>query len=160
MFAGIAVLAVRSLAGKAVVDALADAPNAHAAAPDVWAIGTSLLVDAALGSLLFGLFLVSGAWLAGAGRRATSVRRASAYPFREHPGLVRAGLGVAILLLIIWGPVPWTQQFWTLLAFTIAAFMWLEWIRRRTQAEFPDEAPVRLSWPRPRPATPTRPKVT
>ena len=158
MFAGIAVLAVRSLAGKAVVDALADAPNAHAAAPDVWNIATSLLVDAAQGSLLFGLFLVSGAWLAGEGRRATSVRRASAYPFREQPGLVRAGLGVAILLLIVWGPVPWTQQFWTLLGFTIAAFVWLEWIRRRTLAEFPDEPPMRLS--RTRRARPIQPEVT
>ena len=36
MFAGIAVLAIRSLAGKALVDALAEAPNAHGAADDAW----------------------------------------------------------------------------------------------------------------------------
>jgi hypothetical protein len=147
IFAGIALLAVRTLAGSAVVDALAEAPNANAVADDVWAIATALLVDAASGSILFGLLVVTGAWLAGEGRRATSVRRVSAYPLRERPGVVRAGLGVAILLLVIWGPVPWTQRFWGIAIFTVLAFLWLEWIRRRTLEEFPDEAAARLRMP-------------
>jgi len=147
MFAAIAVLAVRRLAGDAVVEALADAPNAQGAADDVWAIGTSLLVDAAQGSFLFGLLLVTGAWLAGPGRRATAVRSGSAYPLREHPGLVRAGLGVAILLLVLWGPVPWTQRFSTIVIFTVIAFAWLEWVRRRTLEEFPDQAAPRMRLP-------------
>jgi hypothetical protein len=42
--------------------------------------------------------------------------------------------------------------------FTIAAFAWLEWIRHRTLAEFPDEPPVRFT--RPRPPRPTQPEVT
>jgi hypothetical protein len=154
MFAGVAVLAVRSVAGKAVVEALADAPNAMGAADDAWEISTSLLVDAAQGSILGGFFMVTAAWLAGSGRRATAMRRGSAYAMREHPGVVRAGLGVAILLLVIWGPVPWTQRFWTIVVFTIAAFVWLEWIRRRTLEEFPDQPPPRLSL-RSRRAAPT-----
>jgi hypothetical protein len=145
MFAALAVIAARRLAGDAVVEALADAPNAQGAADDVWDIATSLLVDAAQGSFLFGLFLVTGAWLAGRGRRATSVRRGSAHALREHPGLVRAGLGTAILLLVIWGPVPWTQNFWTIVLFTVVAFAWLEWIRRRTLDEFPDQPAPRMS---------------
>jgi hypothetical protein len=158
MFAGLAVLAVRSLLGQSLVDSLAEAPNAHDAADDVWSIATSLLVDAAQGSILFGLFLITGAWLAGAGKRATMWRRAGAYPFREQPGVVRAGLGALLLLLVVWGPVPWTQRFWTMVIFTIAAFAWLEWIRHRTLAEFPDEPPVRFT--RPRPPRPTQPEVT
>ena len=158
MFAGLAIVALRSLLGQALVDSVAEAPNAHDAADDVWNIATSLLVDAAQGSILFGLFLVTGAWLAGAGRRATMWRRAAAYPMREQPGIVRAGLGAALLLLVIWGPVPWTQRFWTMLIFTVAAFVWLEWIRRRTLAEFPDEPPVRFT--RPRRPRPTQPEVT
>jgi hypothetical protein len=152
MFAAIAVLAVRRLAGEAIVDALADAPNAMGAAGDAWDIATSLLVDAAQGSFLAGLFIVTGAWLAGAGRRATAVRRGSAYAMRESPGLVRAGLGVAILLLVIWGPVPWTQRFWTIVVFTVAAFAWLEWVRRRTLEEFPEQPPPRISLRSPRAA--------
>jgi Short C-terminal domain len=145
IFAGIALLAVRRVGGSVVTDALADAPNAHAVSDDTWEIATSLLVDAAQGSILFGFFLVIGAWLAGEGRRATRVRRASAHTLRERPGLVRAGLGVAILLLVIWGPVPWTQRWWGILIFTVLAFAWLEWIRRRTLEQFPDEPPPRLS---------------
>lgn len=145
MFVGVALLAVRRLGGTVVVDALADAPNAHAVADDVWEIATTLLVDVAQGSLLFGLFLITGGWLAGDGRHATAIRRAAAYPMRERPGLVRAGLGAAILLLVIWGPVPWTQSLWGIAIFTVVAFLWLESIRRLTLEQFPDEPPVRLS---------------
>jgi hypothetical protein len=145
MFAGVALFAVRTVGGSAVVDALAEAPNAHAVADDVWEIATSLLVAAAAGGFLFGLFLVLGAWLAGDGRRATAIRRASAYSYRERPGVVRAVLGVAILLLVIWGPVPWTRSLWGILIFTILAFLWLEFVRRETLEQFPDEPAPQLS---------------
>jgi Short C-terminal domain len=147
MFAAVAVAAARRLAGDAVVEALAEAPNAQVAADDVWDIGTSLLLDASQGAFLGGLFIVTGAWLTGPGRRATSLRRASAFAFRERPGLVRAGLGAAILLLVLWGPVPWTENFWTILLFTVAAFAWLESVRRSTLEEFPNQPPPRLRLP-------------
>jgi hypothetical protein len=81
----------------------------------------------------------------GPGRRATAVRRAAAHPLREHAGLVRAGLGAAILLLVIWGPVPWTQRLWGIAIFTVAAFIWLELFRKRTLDEFPDQPAPRIS---------------
>jgi hypothetical protein len=144
IFAGVALLAIRRLGGSFVVDALADAPNAHAVADDVWGISTSLLVDVAEGSMLFGLFLVVGAWLQGEGRRATAIRRSSAYSMRVHPGIVRAALAAGILLLVIWGPVPWTQRLWGIVIFTVLAYLWLEWVRRQTLEQFPDEAPPRM----------------
>jgi hypothetical protein len=150
MFAGIAIFALRTLGGKAVVNSLAEAPNAHAIADDAWDISTRLLVDVSQGSFLFGLFVVLGAWLVGPGRRATAVRRFSAYALRERAGYTRAGLGVLILLLIIWGPVPWTQRIWTVVVFTVIAFLWLERIRHRTVEEFPDEPPPSFAGGRPR----------
>ena len=144
IFVGIALLAIRRLAGSFVVDALADAPNAHAIADNVWGIATSLLVDVAEGGMLFGLFLVLGAWLQGEGRRATAIRRSSAYSLRVHPGVARAVLAFGILLLVIWGPVPWTQRLWGIVIFTVLAFLWFEWVRRQTLEQFPDEAPPRL----------------
>jgi len=155
MIAGIAVLAFRTLAGKYVVDSLAEAPNAHAIAGDAWSIATRLMVDIAQGSFLFGFFLVLGAWLIGPGRRATAVRRFAAYPLREHAGFARAALATAILLLVVWGPVPWTQRLGTIAIFTVIAFLWLERIRHRTLAEFPDEPPPRLPGLRRRPVTET-----
>lgn len=144
IFVGIALLAIRRLGGSFVVDALADAPNAHAIADDVWAISTSLLVDVAEGGMLFGLFLVVGAWLQGQGRRATAIRRSSAYSMRVHPGIVRGALAAGILLLVIWGPVPWTQRLWGIVIFTVLAFLWLEWVRRQTLEQFPDAEPPRM----------------
>jgi len=138
--AGIAVLAVRRLGGKALVDAVADSPNASAVADDAWNIGTSLLVDAAQGSMLLGLFIVSGAWLAGPARWAAAARRFAAPVLRGHAGLVRAGLAVLVLLLVVWGPVPWTTKVIPILIFTAGVFAWIEWIRSRTLAEFPEHA--------------------
>ena len=155
MVAGIAILALRTLAGKYVVESLAEAPNAHEIADNVWSIATRLMVDVAQGSLLFGLFVVLGAWLIGPGRRATATRRFVAYPLREHAGFARAALATAILLLVVWGPVPWTQRPVTILIFTVIAFLWLERIRHRTLAEFPDEPSPRMPGLRRRPATET-----
>jgi hypothetical protein len=58
---------------------------------------------------------------------------------------VRAGLGVAILLLVIWGPVPWTRTLWGIAIFTVLAYLWLELIRRLTLEQFPDEPKRELS---------------
>jgi hypothetical protein len=150
MFAGIAILAFRTLAGKYVVDSLAEAPNAHDVADDAWGIVTRLMVDIAEGTLLFGFFILVGAWLIGPGRRATATRRFSAYTLREQAGVTRAVLAFLILLLVIWGPVPWTQRFWTIVLFTVIAFAWLERIRYRTVSEFPEEPAPTWSGLRPR----------
>jgi hypothetical protein len=136
-FAGFIILAVRRLGTGVAVDSLAQATNARPAVRAVFLIGTSLLTDVAWGSILFALFLTTGAWLAGPGRRATSVRRFAAPALREQPWLVRAGLAFLLLLLVIWGPVPWTRSLWPVLVFAAAAFAWLEWVRHRALEEFP-----------------------
>ena len=138
IFAGVAVLALRRIGGDAAVNALAEAPNARPAVRAVFTIGTSLLTDAAWGSIVFGLFLVTGGWLVGSGRRATVLRRVSAPALREHAIYFRVGLGLLLLLLVAWGPVPWTRSFWPLLVFAIAAFIWLERVRHVTLAQFGD----------------------
>ena len=74
----------------------------------------------------------------GSGRRATVVRRVSAPALRDHAVYFRVGLGLLLLLLVAWGPVPWTRSFWPLLVFAIAAFVWLERVRHVTLAQFGD----------------------
>jgi hypothetical protein len=130
IFAGVAVLAVRRLGGEVTVDQLAVGANAKPAVRATFVIGTSLLSDAALGSIVFGLFVVTGAWLMGGGKRATALRDFSAPALRTHAAAVRLGLGFLLLLLIIWGPVPWTRSLWPMLIFAVAAYVWLEGLRR------------------------------
>src|SRR4051812_1037083 len=55
IFAAFLIFAVRALGGSLVTNALADAPNAHAVSDDIWGIATSLLLDVAQGTFLFGL---------------------------------------------------------------------------------------------------------
>jgi hypothetical protein len=138
IFAGVLVLALRRLGSDVTVNALAEAPNARPAVRAVFVIGTSLLTDAAWGAISFGVLLVTGAWLIGPGRRAAVLRRVTAPALRDHPIAFRVGLAFLILLLVIWGPVPWTQKFWAVLIFTIAAFVWLERVRHVTLEEFGD----------------------
>jgi putative oligomerization/nucleic acid binding protein len=138
IFAGVAILAIRRLAGDAVVNALADAPNIRPAAKAALLIGTSLLTDVAWGSIVLGAIVVLGAWLYGPGRWATSARRAASPSFRDRPAAARVALGVILLLLVIWGPVPWTRNPIWILVLAVAAFIWLEVVRRRTLDEFPD----------------------
>jgi hypothetical protein len=149
--AGIAMLAVRKLAGQWVVDALADAPNAHAVADDAWDIATSLMVSVAAGGMLLGLIVAAGAWLVGPGLRATAGRRRAAPTFRDHPAAARVALALLLLLLVLWGPVPWTQQAIPLLIVTAAAYVWLEVVMRRTLAEVP-ASPGATASPDPAPA--------
>jgi hypothetical protein len=135
LFAGVAALALRRVGGNVVVNAVAQSPNGEAAAHDAWDIATSLLVDVALGSMLIGLILASGAWLGGPGRWATWLRDRGGPTLRDNPGIARATLGLLLLLLVLWAPVPWTGRVVPMLALTIAAFAWLEWLRRRAIAE-------------------------
>src|SRR5262249_704402 len=58
LFAGVAALAVRGIAGDAVVGALTTTDAVEPAAESVWSIGTSLLVQIAVSTLLFGVLVV------------------------------------------------------------------------------------------------------
>ncbi len=83
ILAGVIVLAARRLGSDYVVNAIADAPNIRPAAKHTLAIGTSLLTDVAWGSIVLGVIIVVGAWLSGAGKRATALR------VRERAGYAR-----------------------------------------------------------------------
>ena len=137
MLAGVAALALRRVGGNVVVDALAQSPNGEAAARDAWSIATSLLVDGALGTILLGLIVMSGAWLGGPGRLAAWLRRAGAPALRDNPNVARVALALLLLLLVLWAPVHRTGRVVPMLALTAAAFAWLEWLRRRAVEESP-----------------------
>lgn len=105
-FAGLLILVIRRLGTDVVVNALAKSPTGENAVENVWLIGTSLLAEVGQGSLLGGVLSVSGTWLSGPGKWATSLRHVSAPTLRDNPAAARAALGVLLLLLMLWHPVP------------------------------------------------------
>jgi hypothetical protein len=135
LFAAVAVLAVRKFGGNTLVEALSQAPDSKLAVANTWAIGTRLLVDVVSGTALLGLLLILGAWLLGPGRVAVPARHAVTPALRDQPWLVRLGLGALLLLLVWWNPVPWTGKPLAILILAIAAFAWLEFVRRRALEE-------------------------
>ena len=153
LFAAVAVLAVRRLGGHTVVDALSRAPDSELAVAATWDIGTRLLVDVVSGTALLGLLLILGAWLLGPGRVAVPARRMITPALRDQPWLLRLGLGALLLLLVWWNPVPWTGKPLAILILAIAAFAWLEFVRRRALEEASGgETPAAPAAPAPQPS--------
>jgi hypothetical protein len=136
ILAGAAALLGRSLAGGAVVG-LAKTAAVEPALENTWSISTSLLVEAATATLMYGIVVVFAAWLAGPTAWATATRRGLA-PFMREPRFAYGGLAVIVLLLLAWGPTPAFRK--PVLALILIALLALgvEALRRQTAREFPN----------------------
>src|SRR5215208_7055565 len=135
IIAGAAALVARSLAGDAVVG-LAKTASVEPALADTWSISTSLLVDAATATILYGIVVVFAAWLAGPTAWATATRRGLA-PFLREPRFAYGGLGVIVLLLLAWGPTPATRKVLPALFLVALLGLAVHALRRQTAREFP-----------------------
>ncbi len=144
LFAGAAVLVARKVAGGAVVDALATTASVQPAAQAAWDIGTSLLVEAATATIIYGAVIMIAAWLAGPTGWAVAVRRALA-PYLREPRWAWGGFGVIVLLLIAWAPTPAFRQVIPALVLIGLLALGVEALRRQTAREFPD-APRGHAW--------------
>jgi hypothetical protein len=137
LFAGAAALVARSLAGDAVVDALATTEAVRPAADATWAISTSLLVEAATAAVAYGLVIVGAAWLAGPTRWAVAARRALA-PYLREPRYAYGALAVIVLIVLAWGPTPATRRIIPALILVGLLALGVEALRRQTAREYPD----------------------
>lgn len=136
IFAGAAALVARSLAGDALVDSLATTESVRPAIDATWNITTSLMVDAASATILYGIVLVFSAWLGGTTRLATSTRRVLA-PYLREPAIAYSGLAVIVLILLAWKPTPaFDKLVLTLILIALLVFG-VEMLRRKTAREFP-----------------------
>jgi hypothetical protein len=135
---GVAVLAIRSLAGDALVDSLASTEAVQPAVSSVWEIGTSLLAAQGGATIFYGLFIVIGAWLAGPGGIARGVRRAIA-PILENRLVAYPALLLLLLLLFLWSPTPGFQRLPTALLLIALLVVGLEFLRHQAIRDFPDE---------------------
>jgi uncharacterized membrane protein len=142
VIAGIGALAVRSIAGNAIVSTLSSTDSVEEAVSAAWGIGTSLLVEVAVSTLAFGVLLVLAAWAAGRTALATGLRRQAAPWLREKPAAAYLVLGLVWLALIAWVPIAAFQKPLGILVFAIlfAVGAWL--YTRQALEEFPDAQPV------------------
>lgn len=149
---GVVVLVARGIAGQAIVDSLATTAAVQPAATAAWDIGTSLLRTLGWQAVIIGFAIVLAAWLGGGTRPATALRRASAPALAQRPDLVGVGAGVAVLILIAWGPIPALRRPSFILILIALVIVGVIALRRQTQREFPDAqgTGVDLSWLRER----------
>jgi hypothetical protein len=103
---GILLLVIRKAVGNYIVDALASGESVRDAVDSTWFIGTSLLADVAWASIIYGIVIILGTWLAGPSRYAVQGRGWIAPTLRDRPGLAWGALAVVYLLLVLWAPVP------------------------------------------------------
>jgi hypothetical protein len=136
---GIVVLAARSLAGTAVVDALASNNEAvKPAASHAWSIGTSLLNDQGGAMIFYGIFIVIGAWLSGPKGIARRARRAIT-PILERRLIAYSALGLLLLLLFVWAPTPGFHRLPTAILLILLAIVAMEFLRHKAIEDFPNE---------------------
>ena len=144
LVAGVGALAVRGIAGNAIVNALSSTDSVEEAASAAWGIGTSLLVDIAVSTLTFGILLILAAWLAGRTALARALRRQAAPWLREKPAAAYLALGLIWLALIAWVPIAAFQKPLGILVFAILFVVGGILFRRQALTEFPDAQPVSL----------------
>lgn len=135
---GIAIAAAQSFAGSYVVDTLASTDAVKPAVENTYEIGTSLLSAGAGAMVFYGIVIVFGAWLAGPGGVATSVRRALT-PLMENRLI---GYGVVLLVLLVlfwWAPTEGFKRLPISLLIIALFIIGFEFLRRQAVREFPDE---------------------
>jgi hypothetical protein len=139
VIAGVAAFAIASIAGDAVVDALASTAATQSAVRGVWDVYVTLLLQAAGACIFYGVVMVGGAWLAGRTRWAVSVRRFAA-PYLRETALAYAAFAVLLLVVIAWwAPTPAMRNPVTAILLALLLAGGFEGLRRVTAREFPPE---------------------
>lgn len=135
---GVAALALRSFAGDLLVDSLAATAASEPAVGSTWAIGTGLLQGMGWAMIGYGIAIVLGAWLAGPGPLARSVRRTITPALRERP-VGYAVLFAIVLLVFLWSPTEGTSRLIPSLVLVVLTVAGFEALRARAIRDFPDE---------------------
>jgi len=144
LLVGLLVLVVRRYAGDYLVNALTNNPEEKGPVRAAWAIGTQLLRNVGINAVIYGIGIIFAAWIAGASRPATWVRRSLAPTMRNHPVVIYGAVTVALFLVLISGPTD-AQRIYPLLILFAFAFAGTELLRRQTEREFPATGRKELS---------------
>lgn len=133
---GLLVLVVRRFAGNYLIDALTSNSVEKPAVSVVWAVETQLLRNVGINVLIYGLFVMFAAWIAGPSRPARWLRRVLTPTARDHPWVIYGAVALVLLLILISGPTD-GQRVYPLLVVFVFAFIGVEVLRRQMLAEYP-----------------------
>jgi hypothetical protein len=133
---GLLVLVIRRFAGNYLVDTLTSNPTDKGAVTASWAIGTQLLRNVGINTVIYGIVIVFAAWIAGPARPARWSRRVLAPTMRDHPVVIYGAVAVILFLVLLAGPTD-AQRVFPLLILFAFAFAGTEVLRRQTMREFP-----------------------
>ena len=133
---GLLVLVVRRFAGNYLVDALTTNPTDKGAVTASWAIGTQLLRNVGVNTVIYGIVIVFAAWFAGPARPARWSRRVLAPTMRDHPVVIYGAVALILFIILLTGPTD-AQRIFPLLILFVFAFAGTEVLRRQTIREFP-----------------------
>ena len=134
---GLLVLIARRLIGNYVVGSLSS-ETYHAPAHHVWLITTSVLGSIGWATVMYGLFAVLAALLAGPWKAMVSLRREIAPVLNQRQELVWCVAGFLYLLLVYWGPTHALRTWWGILLVGGLLALGIFALRRQTLEEFPD----------------------
>jgi hypothetical protein len=134
---GALVTVLHRAGGNAIVESLSDVAANDDAVSSVWIIGTTQLTDIASATILYGIFIVIAAWLAGPTSLATSIRDGIA-PWYRQPRFAYGAAAGLLILLFWWDPTPGTHRLAPSILLILLVGIGTEFLRRRVIAEFPD----------------------
>jgi hypothetical protein len=135
--AGLAAIAVRSVASGLVVDQLATTESARVPAEHAWTIATSLLGSIATSVIVLGILFTLASFIASPADGAVTFRQAVAPSLRDRPGVVWSVFAAAALLTMILWPPPGIRELVVRLIVIGLAGAGLEALGRKTAREFP-----------------------
>jgi putative oligomerization/nucleic acid binding protein len=140
---GVLGLVAANLTGDYLVSSLVADTQSRAAAGNAWDIVTELMRASFRWLVVTGMLFIVAAWLAGAGRRATAVRRSLAPAVRDR-AWAYAGLTVVAVILLVTSPVSDFNRFLVIVVLVALGAAWIELMRRQTRREFPDASGAAL----------------
>jgi hypothetical protein len=140
---GVVALVARGLAGDALVSALSDTPATDPPITATFDIGTSLLQEAGISILAYGIVIVLLASLAGPSEPAVAARRSIA-PYLQQPIYAYGLVAILLLLLFWWDPVIATHRVAPSVVLIVLALIGIEVLRRQLAREHPigDQRPT------------------
>ena len=133
---GVLLLALRRVAGDAVIDSITS-PATRDAGVTTWLVATGLLHDVAIGLIVYGVVLLIGVVIAGPSRWGVVIRRRLAPVMRSHVAIVYAIVAVLFLLFLSFGPASGDRRLLGTLVLAALVVGGVEVLRRQILRESP-----------------------